>query len=84
MSTDAFAFWDGHHTARLFSTDPRPNQPLGEAMTGLAPGRALDLDAAMAATWSVGRADAPRRATTGPDGRTAEVVDHVLHIWHTA
>lgn len=30
--------------------------------------------------WSVERADAPRRIATGPDGQTAEVVDHVLVI----
>lgn len=30
--------------------------------------------------WRVERADAPRRTTTGPGGRTAEVVDHVLLI----
>ncbi|MGI5270403.1 SAM-dependent methyltransferase [Nonomuraea sp. CA-218870] len=37
----------------------------------------LHLDAA---TWTVERADAPRRIATGPDGRTAEVTDHVLLI----
>ncbi|GII82242.1 methyltransferase [Sphaerisporangium siamense] len=37
----------------------------------------LDLDAA---TWTVERADAPRRIATGPGGRTAEVTDHVLLI----
>jgi SAM-dependent methyltransferase len=31
-------------------------------------------------TWTVERADAPRRIATGPDGRTAEVIDHVLLI----
>ncbi|MFC9440615.1 SAM-dependent methyltransferase [Nocardia sp. NPDC057030] len=30
--------------------------------------------------WLVERADAPRRIATGPDGRTAEVTDHVLLI----
>ncbi|MEI5101718.1 class I SAM-dependent methyltransferase [Streptomyces sp. PmtG] len=30
--------------------------------------------------WTVERADAPRRTATGPDGRTAEVTDHVLVI----
>lgn len=32
------------------------------------------------ARWVVERADAPRRTATGPDGRTAEVTDHVLLI----
>ncbi|WP_327588493.1 class I SAM-dependent methyltransferase [Nonomuraea sp. NBC_00507] len=40
----------------------------------------LDLDPER---WSVERADAPRRVTTGPGGRTAEVVDHVLLIRRT-
>ncbi|GAA2605783.1 class I SAM-dependent methyltransferase [Streptomyces tubercidicus] len=35
-------------------------------------------------TWRVERADAPRRIATGPDGRTAEVTDHVLLIRRTA
>ncbi|MFI6172349.1 class I SAM-dependent methyltransferase [Nocardia sp. NPDC051052] len=41
----------------------------------------IDLDPA---TWSVERADAPRRMATGPDGRRAEVTDHVLVIRRTA
>ncbi|REE96680.1 SAM-dependent methyltransferase [Thermomonospora umbrina] len=41
----------------------------------------MDLDAA---TWTVERADAPRRIATGPDGRTAEVIDHVLLVRRTA
>ncbi|NGO06521.1 class I SAM-dependent methyltransferase [Streptomyces sp. HC44] len=36
------------------------------------------------ATWTVERAAAPRRIATGPDGRTAEVTDHVLIIRRTA
>ncbi|WP_431958313.1 class I SAM-dependent methyltransferase [Nocardia lijiangensis] len=36
------------------------------------------------ATWTVERADAPRRIATGPDGCTAEVTDHVLLIRRTA
>ncbi|MFD4628479.1 methyltransferase domain-containing protein [Streptomyces sp. NPDC058284] len=32
------------------------------------------------AQWPVERADAPRRVATGPGGRTAEVIDHVLLI----
>ncbi|WP_280312963.1 class I SAM-dependent methyltransferase [Nocardia abscessus] len=36
------------------------------------------------ATWTVERADAPHRIATGPDGRTAEVTDHVLLIRRTA
>ena len=35
-------------------------------------------------TWTVERADSPRRIATGPDGRTAEVTDHVLLIRRTA
>ncbi|WP_267717061.1 class I SAM-dependent methyltransferase [Streptomyces sp. CoH17] len=31
-------------------------------------------------TWRVERAEAPRRTATGPGGRTAEVVDHVLLV----
>jgi SAM-dependent methyltransferase len=40
----------------------------------------LDLDHER---WSVERADAPRRMATGPGGRTAEVVDHVLLVRRT-
>ncbi|MEU6642588.1 class I SAM-dependent methyltransferase [Saccharomonospora sp. NPDC046836] len=40
----------------------------------------IDLDAA---TWAVERADTPRRIATGPGGRTAEVIDHVLLIRRT-
>ncbi|WP_399888276.1 class I SAM-dependent methyltransferase [Streptomyces sp. BBFR51] len=36
------------------------------------------------ATWAVERADAPHRIATGPGGRTAEVVDHVLLVRRTA
>ncbi|WP_017586403.1 class I SAM-dependent methyltransferase [Nocardiopsis ganjiahuensis] len=42
-TTDASTFWDGVHTTRPAATDPRPNSRLVEAVTGLAPGRALDL-----------------------------------------
>ncbi|WP_256104801.1 class I SAM-dependent methyltransferase [Streptomyces sp. ODS05-4] len=45
----------------------------------VAAGLALD-----PAAWTVERADAPRRTATGPDGRTAEVTDHVLIIRRTA
>jgi SAM-dependent methyltransferase len=41
----------------------------------------VDLDPA---TWTVERAEAPRRIATGPGGRTAEVADHVLLIRRTA
>lgn len=41
----------------------------------------IELDAA---TWTVERADAPRRIATGPGGRTAEVTDHVLLIHRSA
>ncbi|MFE0178791.1 SAM-dependent methyltransferase [Streptomyces sp. NPDC059002] len=36
------------------------------------------------AAWTVERADAPRRIAQGPDGRTAEVTDHVLLVRRTA
>ncbi|MFC9425715.1 SAM-dependent methyltransferase [Streptomyces sp. NPDC056987] len=35
-------------------------------------------------TWTVERADTPRRIATGPDGRTAEVTDHVLLVRRAA
>ncbi|OKI01929.1 methyltransferase [Streptomyces sp. CB02923] len=35
------------------------------------------------AAWTVERADAPRRIATGPEGRTAEVTDHVLLVRRT-
>ncbi|MET4611727.1 SAM-dependent methyltransferase [Rhodococcus sp. PvR044] len=41
----------------------------------------LDLDPT---TWTVERAEAPRRIATGPGGHTAEVTDHVLLIRRTA
>ncbi|MEU4807144.1 class I SAM-dependent methyltransferase [Actinosynnema sp. NPDC023587] len=41
----------------------------------------IDLDPA---TWVVDRADASRRIATGPDGRTAEVTDHVLLVRRAA
>ncbi|MEV0276406.1 class I SAM-dependent methyltransferase [Streptomyces sp. NPDC050610] len=34
--------------------------------------------------WTVERADSPRRVATGPDGSTAEVIDHVLLIRRNA
>lgn len=40
----------------------------------------IDLDPA---TWTVERADTPRRIATGPGGRTAEVTDHVLLVRRT-
>lgn len=41
----------------------------------------LDLDPA---AWTLERAATPRRTATGPDGRVAEVVDHVLIVRRTA
>ncbi|MEU3730691.1 class I SAM-dependent methyltransferase [Streptomyces sp. NPDC033538] len=35
------------------------------------------------ATWTVERADASSRTATGPDGSTAEVVDHILLVRRT-
>ncbi|MFE0106716.1 SAM-dependent methyltransferase [Streptomyces sp. NPDC059009] len=40
----------------------------------------MDLDPR---TWTVERADAPRRIANGPDGRTTEVTDHVLLVRRT-
>ncbi len=40
----------------------------------------IDLDPA---TWTVERADTPRRIATGPGGHTAEVADHVLLVRRT-
>ncbi|MFB9908990.1 class I SAM-dependent methyltransferase [Allokutzneria oryzae] len=40
----------------------------------------IDLDPA---TWTVERADTPRRTATGPGGQSAEVIDHVLVIRRT-
>lgn len=42
-TTDAAAFWDGVHAARPAAADPQPNLRLTETVTGLPPGRALDL-----------------------------------------
>ncbi|MGC9382343.1 class I SAM-dependent methyltransferase [Streptomyces sp. MH13] len=55
-------------------TDTRPSSPR-EVAAG------IDL---APETWTVERADAPRRIATGPAGRTAEVTDHVLLIRRTA
>ncbi|MGW1867084.1 SAM-dependent methyltransferase [Streptomyces mauvecolor] len=41
----------------------------------------IDLDPAM---WTVERSESPHRTAVGPDGRTAQVVDHVLLIRRTA
>ncbi|WNO70469.1 MULTISPECIES: class I SAM-dependent methyltransferase [unclassified Streptomyces] len=41
----------------------------------------MDLDPA---TWTIERADTPRRIASGPGGQTAEVIDHVLLIRRTA
>ncbi|MFF0228371.1 class I SAM-dependent methyltransferase [Streptomyces sp. NPDC004629] len=55
-----------------WNQDPDVRYPTPqEVATGLA----LDPD-----TWAVERADARVRTATGPDGRTAEVTDHVLII----
>ncbi|MER6915614.1 class I SAM-dependent methyltransferase [Streptomyces sp. NPDC000594] len=35
-------------------------------------------------SWTVERAEASRRTATGPGGRTAEVIDHILTIRRTA
>lgn len=47
--------------------------------------REVAADMALApGTWTVERADAPRRTATGPDGRSADVIDHVLIVRRTA
>ncbi|MEU6994213.1 class I SAM-dependent methyltransferase [Streptomyces sp. NPDC046465] len=58
-----------------WNQDPDVRFPSPEEVAGL-----LRLSPAQ---WSVERADAPRRIATGPDGRTAEVVDHVLLVLRT-
>ncbi|MFB6791044.1 class I SAM-dependent methyltransferase [Streptomyces olivaceus] len=55
-----------------WNQDPDVHHPTPDEV---AAGLALD-----PSTWRVERADAPRRVATGPDGSTAEVVDHVLLI----
>ncbi|MEU9522617.1 class I SAM-dependent methyltransferase [Streptomyces sp. NPDC048224] len=55
-----------------WNQDPDVRYPAPEEV---AAGLALD-----PATWRVERAEAARRTATGPDGRTAEVVDHVLLV----
>ncbi|MFJ5730736.1 hypothetical protein [Streptomyces paradoxus] len=90
-TTDALEFWDGVYAARPAAETPRPNVRLTGTVPGLAPAirypsprevaTGIDLDPR---TWPVQRADAPSRITTGPDGRTAEVTDHVLLIRRTA
>ncbi|MFE2189422.1 SAM-dependent methyltransferase, partial [Streptomyces olivaceus] len=55
-----------------WNQDPDVHHPTPDEV---AAGLALD-----PSTWRVERADAPRRIATGPDGSTAEVVDHVLLI----
>ncbi|GII61023.1 methyltransferase [Sphaerisporangium krabiense] len=42
-TTDAVTFWDDVYADRPAAVDPRPNARLTETVTGLAPGRALDL-----------------------------------------
>ncbi|WP_432057170.1 class I SAM-dependent methyltransferase [Streptomyces sp. bgisy022] len=55
--------------------DPEAHYP---SPSEVAEGLALD-----PATWTVDRADAPRRTATGPDGSTADVTDHVLLVRRT-
>jgi SAM-dependent methyltransferase len=59
-----------------WNQDPGVRYPAPEEVAadlGLAP-----------ATWTVERAEALRRLATGPDGRTAEVTDHLLLVHRTA
>ncbi|MBU6534215.1 SAM-dependent methyltransferase [Streptomyces mayonensis] len=55
-----------------WNQDPDVHHPTPREV---ADGLALD-----PAAWRTERADAPRRIATGPDGSTAEVVDHVLLV----
>ncbi|MFE0019495.1 class I SAM-dependent methyltransferase [Amycolatopsis sp. NPDC059021] len=59
-----------------WNQDPETRYP---SPREVAAGIALD-----AGAWRIERADAPRRIATGPGGRTAEVIDHVLLIRRTA
>ncbi|MFC9947356.1 class I SAM-dependent methyltransferase [Streptomyces pratensis] len=61
-----------HGSAAPWSWDQDAHCP---APQDVAAGIALD-----PSTWKVERADASRRLATGPQGRTAEVIDHVLII----
>ncbi|MFC8594732.1 class I SAM-dependent methyltransferase [Streptomyces atroolivaceus] len=61
-----------HGSAAPWSWDQEIHCP---APRDVAAGIALD-----PSTWKVERADASRRLATGPQGRTAEVIDHVLII----
>ncbi|GAA0941351.1 DUF664 domain-containing protein [Nonomuraea longicatena] len=63
---------DGSTAPWSWDQDPGVRYPGPEEVAG-----ELGLDAA---TWTVERADSPTRTATGPDGRTAEVTDHVLLI----
>ncbi|RKT88296.1 Methyltransferase domain-containing protein [Saccharopolyspora antimicrobica] len=58
-----------------WNQDPDAHYPSAREV---AAGIGLDLT-----EWVIDRADAPRRIATGPGGRTAEVVDHVLLIRRT-
>ncbi|GGW99080.1 methyltransferase [Streptomyces malachitofuscus] len=58
-----------------WNQDPDVRYPGPEEIAGR-----LALDPA---TWTVERADSPRRTATGPGGETAEVTDHVLIIRRT-
>ncbi|MDE3722140.1 class I SAM-dependent methyltransferase [Nocardiopsis sp. N85] len=59
-----------------WNRDPDAHHPTPQEVAA-----GIDLDPA---AWTVERVDAPRRIATGPDGRTAEVIDHVLLVRRTA
>ncbi|WP_416969457.1 class I SAM-dependent methyltransferase [Streptomyces sp. 4F14] len=63
-----------HGSAAPWSWNQDPDQHYASPQE-VAAGIGLD-----PATWTVERADAPRRIATGPGGQTAEVVDHVLVV----
>ncbi|WP_438295751.1 class I SAM-dependent methyltransferase [Streptomyces sp. HUAS TT7] len=59
-----------------WNQDPDAHYPTpAEVATG------IDLDPAV---WTVERAESPHRTATGPDGRTAQVIDNVLLVCRTA
>ncbi|MFJ4814630.1 hypothetical protein [Streptomyces sp. NPDC088801] len=81
-ATEALAFLGRRLRGPVGSRDSRPNARLTETVSGPREVTAgIDLDPE---TWTVERADPPRRIVAGPDGRTAEATDHVVLIHRTA
>lgn len=81
-ATEALAFLGRRLRGPVGSRGSRPNARLTETVSGPQEVTAgIDLGPQ---TWTVERAHTPRRIVTGPDGRTAEVTDHVVLIHRTA